>query len=90
MKCVVSARLVRTGWRLALSIRETDKVLGYVQNARDYLGMSVVFNTHTIRHTYPIADHVVVFWKGETVADVRRDGIERKDLENLVINGPAL
>ncbi|MBL9047701.1 MAG: sugar ABC transporter ATP-binding protein, partial [Tabrizicola sp.] len=73
----------------ALSIRETDKVLGYVQNARDNLGKSVVFITHIIRHIYPIADRFVVLWKGEKIADIRRDQIDRKDLENLVINGPA-
>lgn len=73
----------------ALSIRETDKVLGYVQNARDNLGKSVIFITHIIRHIYPIADRFVVLWKGEKIADIRRDQIDRKDLENLVINGPA-
>ena len=73
----------------ALSIRETDKVLGYVENAKKNLGKSVIFITHIIRHIYPIADRFVVLWKGEKIADVRRSDIARKDLENLVINGPA-
>jgi simple sugar transport system ATP-binding protein len=72
----------------ALSIRETDKVLGYVANARANLGKSVIFITHIIRHIYPIADRFVVLWKGEKIADVRRDAIPRRELENLVINGP--
>lgn len=72
----------------ALSIRETDKVLGYVKNARDNLGKSVIFITHIIRHIYPIADRFVVLWKGGKIADVRRDDIDRRDLENMVINGP--
>jgi simple sugar transport system ATP-binding protein len=72
----------------ALSIRETDKVLGYVRNARDSLGKSVIFITHIIRHIYPIADRFVVLWKGEKIADIRREDIDRRDLENLVINGP--
>ncbi|MFO1060755.1 MAG: ATP-binding cassette domain-containing protein [Dongiaceae bacterium] len=72
----------------ALSIRETDKVLGYVRNARDNLGKSVIFITHIIRHIYPIADRFVVLWKGSKIADVRRDQIDRRDLESLVINGP--
>ena len=61
----------------AQSTRETDKVLGYVQNARDNLGKSVIFITHIIRRIY-------------LIADILRDQIDRKALENLAINGPEI
>ncbi|MBM3572942.1 MAG: sugar ABC transporter ATP-binding protein [Alphaproteobacteria bacterium] len=95
-QAVVDGRAIHFGGDLlimdeptsALSIRETDKVLGYVANARDNLGKSVIFITYIIRHIYPIADRFVVLCKGDKIADVRRDDIARPDLENLVINGP--
>jgi ABC-type sugar transport system ATPase subunit len=71
-----------------LSICDTDKVLGYVENARDKLGKLVIVITHIIRHIYPVADRFAVLWKEQTIVDVRCDKIECRDLENLLINWP--
>jgi simple sugar transport system ATP-binding protein len=71
----------------ALSIRETDKVLNYVEKARRELGCSVIFITHIIRHIYPIADRFVVLWQGEKIADLHKGQMSRKELEELIIRG---
>ncbi len=61
----------------ALSIKETQKVLGYIEQSRRR-GLSVIFITHNLYHVYPVADRIVVlqhgrkvreFQKGETTAD---------------------
>ena len=72
----------------ALSIRETNKVLGYVEKARSDLGRPVVFITHIMRHIHPIADRFVVLWQGRKVAEVDRGKLTIRGLEELVIRGP--
>lgn len=71
----------------ALSIRETNKVLGYVENVKKDLGKSVIFITHIMRHIYPIADRFVVLWQGRKIADLRKGDLSLEELEDLVIQG---
>jgi simple sugar transport system ATP-binding protein len=71
----------------ALSIRETNKVLGYVEKAKSELGRSVVFITHIMRHIYPIADRFVVLWQGRKIADLEKGQLSIRQLEELVIRG---
>lgn len=71
----------------ALSIRETQKVLGYVEAAKRDLGRSVVFITHIMRHIYPIADRFVVLWQGRKIADLPKGELPLRELEELVIRG---
>jgi simple sugar transport system ATP-binding protein len=71
----------------ALSIRETQKVLRYIEGAKEQLGRSVIFITHIIRHIYPIADRFVVLWQGEKIADIDKGKMQRKELEELIIRG---
>jgi len=71
----------------ALSIRETNKVLGYVENAKNDLGRSVIFITHIMRHIYPIADRFVVLWQGKKIADLKKGDLSLEELEDLVIRG---
>jgi simple sugar transport system ATP-binding protein len=71
----------------ALSIRETNKVLGYVEKAKEDLGRSVVFITHIMRHIYPIADRFVVLWQGRKIADMEKGKLPLRELEELVIRG---
>jgi simple sugar transport system ATP-binding protein len=71
----------------ALSIRETQKVLRYIEGAKEQLGRSVIFITHIIRHIYPIADRFVVLWQGEKIADIDKGEMPRKELEELIIRG---
>ena len=71
----------------ALSIRETQKVLRYIEGAKEQLGRSVIFITHIIRHIYPIADRFVVLWQGEKIADIDKGEMQRKELEELIIRG---
>ena len=50
----------------ALSLIETAKVFGFVQNVRDR-GRSIIFIGHNIYHVYDIADRFVVLDRGKVV-----------------------
>jgi simple sugar transport system ATP-binding protein len=47
----------------ALSIKETNKVLDYVLQARER-GLSVIYITHNIYHVYPIANRFTILDRG--------------------------
>lgn len=70
----------------ALSIRETQKVLEYVGEARRR-GLAVIFITHNLYHVYPIADRLVVLEHGRKVGDFRKEEVSVDDLINLVAYG---
>lgn len=70
----------------ALSIRETDKVLKYIENVKE-LGRSVILISHFIRHVYPVADRFVILERGEKIADFLKREIDQKELEEIIVRG---
>lgn len=58
----------------ALSLVETAKVFGFVQNVRDR-GRSIIFIGHNIYHVYDIADRFVVLDRGKVVMTAAKDEI---------------
>ena len=52
-----------------LSVKETNKVLDYVRQLRDQ-GITVIFISHNLHHVHDISDRIVVFTRGEKVADL--------------------
>ena len=58
----------------ALSLIETAKVFGFVQNVRDR-GRSIIFIGHNIYHVYDIADRFVVLDRGKVVMTADRSEI---------------
>ena len=52
-----------------LSVKETNKVLDYVRQLRDQ-GITVIFISHNLHHVHDISDRIVVFARGEKVADL--------------------
>jgi simple sugar transport system ATP-binding protein len=93
-QAVVMGRAVHFGGELlvldeptaALSLRETERVLEYISNVRR-LGRSVILITHITRHVYPVADRFVVLERSVKIADVAKDAITRKELEDLIVRG---
>ncbi len=93
-QAVVMGRAVHFGGELlaldeptaALSLRETERVLEYISNVRR-MGRSVILITHITRHVYPVADRFVVLERGMKIADVAKDQITRKELEDLIVRG---
>jgi len=55
----------------ALSIKETNKVLDYVLQAREK-GLSVIYITHNIYHVFPIADRFTALDRGVKVGDFNK------------------
>jgi len=56
----------------ALSVKESAKVLSYIEAARKK-GVAVIVITHNISSIYPIIDRVVVLALGKTIAHAARD-----------------
>ena len=52
-----------------LSVKETNKVLDYVRQLREQ-GITVIFISHNLYHVHDISDRIVVFTRGEKVADL--------------------
>lgn len=69
-----------------LSLKETNKVLHYIDQARAR-GVSVVFITHNMRHVYPIADQFCVLSHGESLGQFRRDEVTEDEISDLIVEG---
>jgi len=71
---------------VGLSVKETRKVLGFVERVRNE-GTSCIFITHNLYHVYPIADRFVVLSVGKKVADVRKEDTSIDDLAEKIVTG---
>lgn len=67
----------------ALSVKETRKVLDYIQEAKKR-GLSVIFITHNLYHVYPVSDRIVVLDHGRKVGDFVRQEVSVEDLVELI------
>ncbi|MGF1625123.1 MAG: ATP-binding cassette domain-containing protein [Alphaproteobacteria bacterium] len=67
-----------------LSVKETDKVLRFVQNLKTQ-GITSIFITHNLHHVYPIADRLVVMARGEKIADMKRSETSIEALTDMII-----
>lgn len=69
----------------ALSVRETNKLLKYIDGLRDR-GTSAVFVTHNIYHAFEICDRFVVMSHGTKLHDVPKAETSVDELTEMVIN----
>ena len=67
-----------------LSIKETNKVLGWVEDLK-HQGITAVFITHNLHHVYPIADKLIVLSRGEKIADMKKKDTSIEELTNLIV-----
>jgi simple sugar transport system ATP-binding protein len=70
----------------ALSLKETAKVLGYVDGARQK-GASVIIITHNLSHAWQVSDRFVVLYHGGVADTVRKDEVDLDDLADLINTG---
>ena len=70
----------------ALSLKETAKVLGYVDEARRK-DVSVIIITHNLSHAWQVSDKFVVLYHGGVADIVRRDEVDLDDLADLINTG---
>jgi simple sugar transport system ATP-binding protein len=67
----------------ALSLKETQKVLGYMRTARDK-GMTILFVTHNLYDMLDVCDHFVVLNLGKVVAQLTRAEASFEILSKLI------
>ena len=70
----------------ALSLRQTQRVLKSVEEARNK-GISIIFITHNVYHVYPIADRFVILSHGESIAEFPKDRHSRDEVAELIVTG---
>jgi simple sugar transport system ATP-binding protein len=73
----------------ALSLRQTGRVLKSVEEARNK-GISIIFITHNVHHVYPVADHYVILWHGESIAEFSRGDHTKEEVSELIVQGKPL
>ena len=70
----------------ALSLRETEKVLGYVDEARGK-GVSVIIITHNISDAWRVSDRFVVLYRGSVAKIASKQDISQQELANVINTG---
>jgi simple sugar transport system ATP-binding protein len=73
----------------ALSLRQTDRVLKSIEEARNK-GISIVFITHNVHHVFPVADRYVVLWHGESIAQFKRGDHTKEEISELIVEGKPM
>lgn len=67
----------------ALSVREIDRLLGYVKKLRDD-GVSCVLVTHNLYHAWQVCDRFVVMNRGQKIADVLKSNTTLEEITEHV------
>ncbi len=67
----------------ALSVAETRKVLGYIENAKAQ-GLPVILITHNVNHIYQVSDFYSIVRQGCMVGTYRRGELTQEDIANLI------
>lgn len=67
----------------ALSIKETNKVLDYVLQARER-GLSVIYITHNIHHVYPVADRFTILERGAKLGEFKKEEIAPEKIIEII------
>jgi simple sugar transport system ATP-binding protein len=73
----------------ALSVKESAKVLYYIESARER-GLSVIFITHNVHQVYPVADRFTILSLGRSVADFRRGEVSQEQISDMIVHGHEL
>jgi simple sugar transport system ATP-binding protein len=66
----------------ALAISGVNKVLNFITRLKKEK-IASIFVTHNLHHVYSVADRFIVMYRGEKVADVKKEDTSVQDLENL-------
>lgn len=67
----------------ALSVGETQKVLSYIDNARDK-GLPVILITHNVNHIYQCSDCYTIIRQGVRVGTYQRGELSQQDIADLI------
>jgi simple sugar transport system ATP-binding protein len=72
----------------ALSIKETNKVLDYVLQARER-GLSVIYITHNIHHVYPVANRFTILERGAKLGEFKKEEIAPERIIEIISKGKS-
>jgi len=67
----------------ALSVKETGKVLEYI-NAAKARGLPVIFITHNVNHIYEVSDSYTIVRHGKIVGTYQRGELSQQDIADLI------
>lgn len=67
----------------ALSVKETNKVLSYILNAKER-GLPVIFITHNVNHIYEVSDSYTIIRQGERVGTYLKGELSQQDIADLI------
>ena len=70
----------------ALSVKETNKVLHYIQEARKR-GLSVIFITHNIYHVHSVADRFTVLDRAKKIGDYKKEDVTPEEIMHIISTG---
>ena len=73
----------------ALSLRQTEDVLGYVEQARSQ-GLGIIYITHTLEHVKRIADRIAILYKGSLAAEGPLSSFTDLSCYRLITTGTAV
>ena len=66
-----------------LSVKETAKVLNWIEKLKSE-GTTCIFITHNLHHVYPVGDRLIVFARGEKIADVYKKDTSIEELTRMI------
>ena len=66
-----------------LSVKETAKVLNWIEKLKSE-GTTCIFITHNLHHVYPVSDRLIVFARGEKIADVYKKETSIEELTRMI------
>ncbi len=66
-----------------LAVKETQKVIGFVQGLKD-VGITAVFISHNIHHVFECCDRIVAMARGEIVLDRRADEVTMDEIHAVL------
>ncbi len=69
---------------MALSLKEVDKVLKFIQKIKDN-GKSCVYISHNITNVYPVSDRFVALDRGEKVGEYFKEECSLEELNEALI-----
>ena len=67
----------------ALSVAETNKVLSYIENAKEK-GLPVIYITHNVNHVFQVSDSYSVIRHGRNVGTYRKGELSLQDIADLI------
>jgi simple sugar transport system ATP-binding protein len=68
----------------ALSVRETDKLLGHLVDLKRE-GVSAVFITHNLYHAYESCDRFTILSRGKVIRSVDRADTSLAELNEIIV-----